>query len=215
MNDGPQEHLAGLRPVAGRAQRRAQPPLDHTVDRLDLPALTVFRLVEPLTHPPPPVTAGRLAGRPAAQRRDQRPTAEHPPGEDVRVLAVVAGVGQQGVDPHPTHGVVNGRPPVGDIGARTSAGHHGDDDVRAAVGQDCGLGEPLVGRLLPAIPAFFATFDEVAADVVRLEAGAVDGPRRTRFLRTFSRTARWMVRVSRFWALDFFSSRLLAFWIVV
>lgn len=98
VDDRAEAPFAAVRPVAGRTQCRALASLEHAVDRLDLPPLPVRRLVEPLTHPSPPIATGRLVRPSADQRRDQRAAAQTRAREYVQGLAVIAGVGQDGDD---------------------------------------------------------------------------------------------------------------------
>src|SRR5690242_195935 len=102
MCDDPKDDFAALAPIAPRPKRRAESPLDHRVDRLRLPSLPIFLLVEPPLHLPPPPPGRRLLRRPASLRRDQGADAG---GPDVLVdpLAVEVGVGQQRTDPRPAH----------------------------------------------------------------------------------------------------------------
>src|SRR5579871_6973607 len=101
MCDDPEDDLAALTPIVPRPQRRAQPPLDHRVDRLRLPPLAVLRLEPPelRLHPPSPPPGRRLVRGPAARRGDQRPDAIHLPDMLMDPLAVEVGVGQQRPDP--------------------------------------------------------------------------------------------------------------------
>src|SRR5262249_61349500 len=92
MCNDPEDDFAALAPIGPRPQCGAQAALDHRVDRLRLPPLTVFRLevVQLLSHPATPPPDRRLLRRPPALRRDDRADAlgladvlMHPP----RVIA--------------------------------------------------------------------------------------------------------------------------------
>src|SRR5437868_3328319 len=109
MCDDPKDGLATLAPIAPRPQRGAEPALDHRIDRLRLPPLTVLLLVEPSPHPSPPLPGRRPLRGPAPLRRDQ---GAYPVGPDVLVdpLAVEVGVGQQRPDPRPADGLPQRRP---------------------------------------------------------------------------------------------------------
>src|SRR6516165_6535702 len=74
MCDNPEDDLAALTPIGPRPQSGAQPALDHRVDRLRLPPLSVFRLevVQLLSHPATPPPDRWLLRRSPALRRDDR-----------------------------------------------------------------------------------------------------------------------------------------------
>src|SRR5205823_1445215 len=112
MCDNPEDDLTTLAPVSPRPQRRAEPALDHRVDRLRLPPLAVLglELGEPLLHPPAPLPDRWLLRRPAPLRGDDRADPVRPPDPLVDPLGVVVGVRQQGADPRPAGRVPQRRP---------------------------------------------------------------------------------------------------------
>src|SRR5271165_7367643 len=134
MCNGPQDDLAALAPVLPRPQRRAEPPLDHRVDRLRLPPLPVLPLVlaEPLLHPPPPTARRRLVGGPPALRRDDRADAMRPDAA-VDPLGIEIGVGQQRTDPGAADGLAQRPPELHQVGPRAAPRHGGEDHVASAI----------------------------------------------------------------------------------
>ena len=105
-----EDGLAALAMVQPRTQRRTEQPLDHRVDCLHLPALTISSLVpiETPFHPPPPAARGWFVGRPSPRRWDDGPdsvqsdTAVDPLGVEIRV-------GQQRTDPRTAESLLEGR----------------------------------------------------------------------------------------------------------
>ena len=62
-----------------------------------------------------------------------------------------------------------------DVGSWAAAGDSREDQVVDDVDQQANLRESAIGGMLPAFSAFGAASNEVVADVIRLEATAVDG----------------------------------------
>ena len=180
MCDAPEDDLAALAPITPRPQRRAQPPLDHRVDRLNLPPLTVLLLVEPLLHPPPPLPGRRLPRRPAPLWRDQGADAVFLPDVLVDPLAVEVGVGQQRPDPRPAGGPLQRRLEQDQVRGRPPAGFGRQDQMAPAVGDQHDLRVFGVSRFLRATSGLGPAFDVIPADVPRLHPGAVDGRQRDR-----------------------------------
>jgi hypothetical protein len=179
MRNGPQDDLAGLIRLDPRAERRAESPLHHRVDRLRLPSLTVLPLVlpEPPLHPPAPPAGRRLVARPPAGRRDDRADAVRP-GRPVDPLGVEVGVGQQRPDPRPPHRLRKRPPELHQVGARAPAGHRREDQVAVAIDHEDDLGEVGVSPDGIGVSAAGPPLDVVAAGVPRLHAGAIDGRQR-------------------------------------
>ena len=133
MCDGPQDDLAALAPIPPRTQRRAEPPLDHRVDRLHLPPLAVLALVprEPLLHPPPPLARGGLSdGRPRVGGMivrmpwDRTPAWTHSASKSASASSVL--------DPGPAGRLPQRRAELHQVRARAPAGHRRQDQVALA-----------------------------------------------------------------------------------
>jgi hypothetical protein len=180
MCDDPEDDLTALAPIAPRPQRRAQPPLDHRVDRLRLPPLTVLRLEPPQRrpHPPPPPPGRRLLRRASSRRGDQCPDAVDLPDVLVDPLAVEVGIGQQRPDPGAAGGLLQRRLEQDQVRGGAPAGHRPQHQMGAAVGHQHDLRILGVGRLLRTCPGPRPPLDVIPADVPRLHPGAIDGGRR-------------------------------------
>lgn len=67
--DNSQNDFAASTPIAPRPQRRAEPPLDHRIDRLSWLSQAMLRPGGPLLHPPMPLSARRLRRSTPLRRR--------------------------------------------------------------------------------------------------------------------------------------------------
>ena len=174
MRDSPQDDLTELIRLDPRAERRAESPLDHRVHGLHLPPLTILGLEpgESLSHHAPPPPRGRLLRRTAARRRDDRP---HPVRADrlVQPLGVEVSVGQEHLDPGAPRRLTPRPPELNQVGRRPTAGDRRQDHVALAVDHEDDLREVGVSPVPVGVPVRLP-LREVAADVARLQACAVD-----------------------------------------
>ncbi len=161
-------------------ERLAESSLDHADDRFDLPALAVLsafrRAFEVGTHLAA-VRGGRwLVGGTADQRRNERAKAVVVPRMTMDPLGVVAGVCHEGAERSPGQRFTKHLFEMKVIRPRPAPRHGREDQMGATVGQDADLGESSIGHGLRAfVGAARASANEVVADVMGLEAAAVDG----------------------------------------
>ena len=125
-----------------------------------------------MLHLPSPVALRRFCGLTANRRRDER--FAHAPlfaSKAVRVLPIVAGVGDLGVDGQPRQcRLVKHRAEVRYVGCRSAAGNRRKYQMAPGIAQDPCLGEASVGGFLPGISAFRTAPHVIAAGVMRLQA---------------------------------------------
>ena len=176
MRYGLQNDLAALAPVLARPQRRTESSLDHRIDGLYLPSLSVFRLVssESLFHHAAPTPYRRLVRRPAPRWRNDRPDTEGP-HSDVGPLSVEASVSQQCANPRSEDCLTQRRAELHQVRARAAAGHRSQDHVALAIDHQHGLGVLGVSDFLAAITAARAPLDVIPTHVPRLQPRAIDG----------------------------------------
>src|ERR1700680_2157196 len=124
-------------------------------------------------HLSSPIAGRRLVRRTTDERWNQGADAALVAGVLMRPLAVVAGVGRQSDDSHPSLSLVEGRAIVFAIRPRSMARHHGQNHMTRAIAENARLGKSSVGDVLPLFSAFFSSLHIVATGVARLEARAV------------------------------------------
>ncbi len=211
MGDDLEEGLAVDGERLARAQRRAEVPLDHREHRLDLRPLAVEPPREaPRELPAPsalqPPWPAILPLPPADGRRED---ARHPqllPTQDVRLLALVAGVAEDRAETVPRERLGHDTRELHHVRLRPPVDHSTQDEVALDVAERRKLRIPPleVPRVPPARPGV------VDRDVPGLETGRVDGggPMRRRDQAAFAGELKRLVKESR--RAFFFRSRLSA-----
>jgi len=179
VGDALEHDRSALSADAAGAERVTQTTLDHADHRFDLPALAIAtairRPAEVAAHLPPVTTGGRLGSGTPDARRNDRTNMQLVAQVLVHPLAVVPGVGQKRVDPLSLGSGRHGFHQVRVIGTWAAAGHRRQDHMRRAIDHEAQLGKAAIGPGWLGILAFLPAGHEVMADVVCLEAAAIDG----------------------------------------
>ena len=179
MGDDLEEDGAVLAVVGAGVEGFAQSAFDHAEDRFDLPALTVAaafgRSAEVGAHLATEAGGGRLGCRPTDGGWDEGTDAVFAAGVPMHPLGVVAGIGQQRIDRSATTRLTQSLPEVPVVRPRAASRHGRQNQMRAAVDQQAGLRKAPIGQVWQALVAPSASADEVVADVMGLEAAAVEG----------------------------------------
>ncbi len=155
MSDGAQPHV--LLPPRGRScpAGRSKVSLDHAVDRLDLPALSVEFLVRPALESPPHEAAimsrGAVGPGAAAGRRDQRANPQFSAGQTMVVLRVIARVGQHRFQMQAFSGRQQQPWKMGVIGAQSGGRLGRENQMRGGLHRQGELGQTLVDRTAAAV----------------------------------------------------------------
>ena len=174
VGDRTQDDFTMLGPMFPGPQGRAEQPLEHAVDGLDLPPLTVFLFVEVGCHAAAPVTAGKFVRRSPALRRDDRSHAVRLASVLVSRLAVVAGIGEQRLDRRAAGRLLQCQTVMLVVRPRANSGNDRQNHMTGTIADEARLGK--AATLPPLVfPGFLAPFRVVRADVPTLEARAVDG----------------------------------------
>jgi len=179
VRDDLEEDGAVLSVVGSSIEGFAQSAFDHAEDRFDLPPLAVAaalgRSAEVGAHLATEAGGGRLGRRPTDGGRDECANAVLVAGVPMHPLGIVAGIRQQRVDRSATTRLTQSLPEVPVVRPRAASRHGRENQMRAAVDQQAGLRKAPIGQVLQAFVAPSASADEVVADVMGLEAAAVEG----------------------------------------
>lgn len=177
MNECFQEQGTGLAVMSVGVEGGAEPSFEHAEDGFDLSALRVGFVIEVARHAPAIAAERQFFGRSAVLRGNDRADAEYEPRGLMDPLGVEPGVGQETRDRQPPPSLRDGRLPTVGVRRRTAAGRRRQDEMTAAIANDCHLRERAIGRRLPfsgKSALFRAPTDEVFARAMRFEAAGVD-----------------------------------------
>ena len=171
MGQNSQQALAILGGVVTGPQRRAQPslvPRDHT---LDLPAISIDTLVESPFHLAAISCLGPAAsGVARVQRNNCAADAQLLSAQPMIALTIVARIGQQSGQAYVPNRLAHRRSELAMVVAGAANHVGGRDQMALRVTDDRQLGPPASAKT-----PVSAAFHEVGADVVRLQAGGVNG----------------------------------------
>ncbi len=117
------------------SQGRAHQPLEHAVHRFGLPALSITREMQSLSHLASLISAWWFVGTPPDQRRNKCPHAAFETCILVSVLSVVTGIQGDGFDGRSSQSLVLQGPKVLDVGARAAGGHDRQDQMAGAIAE--------------------------------------------------------------------------------
>ena len=153
------------------------PSFHHAHHRFHLASFGVFRIVERFFHLPSVWAAGQSDSGPADLRRNMACDSHDLAGEFVIRLRIVSGVSNDMVDSCKLCGFPDKPSEFVHVGPRTIPGRMGQNHVIAAIAYDAELGELTRGRILYRAGSLRLASHEIAAGMMRVEAGGIDSGR--------------------------------------